>query len=142
MIQAYCGDCHNTFSLKDQPKAKAEVYKCIKCKKDCVLVYKVQFLVKDSGSHTNKHFYRVLLYSIEPHLGEDFFPDIGSKSKKDPRRKLPNLWLEENKDSLDKIKGRLNAMKKFNVYCEAILERRGSYFLIKNTQLREEFWHS
>jgi hypothetical protein len=71
----------------------------------------VQFLVKDACSQLNKNFYRVLLYSYEDGKGDTFF---GQKPE--------NLY--ENQELAAKIESSLTKMTRFNVWCEAILERK------------------
>ena len=73
----------------------------------------MQMMVKDTKSLTNQNFYKVLLYSFDEGYGERFF-----------NMEPCNLWHEDNSAKLEKIQFYLQAMLRFNVIVEALLERR------------------
>eukprot|EP00347_Sterkiella_histriomuscorum_P019882 403339949 len=123
IVQAYCPSCHETFSCKELDKEGRS--KCISCKVECKLIYKMQMLVKDSSSQMNKNFYRILLCSFEEGKGHDFFTNV----------KPCNLY--QNPQALELIERQLKAMTKFNVWIDAIIERQGSYFLIRDTKISQ-----
>jgi len=79
--------------------------------------------VKDATSQLNKNFYRILLYSYEEGKGDTFF---GSKPT--------NLYHDE--ELAAKVESCLSKMTRFNVWCEAILERKNSFFVIKDTRVK------
>ena len=67
-----------------------------------------------------------MLASFEEGYGQDFF---GIEPK--------NLYHHDAE--LDQITRYLQMMTRFNVWCEAILELRGNFFIIKNTRINPEF---
>ena len=75
----------------------------------------------------NKNFYRILLYSYDKPYGQDFF--------KEPVTPC-NLYSESNADKLDSLKQQLNNMCRFNVWCDAIVERKNNYFIIRDTKIK------
>lgn len=79
--------------------------------------------MKDATSQLNKNFYRVLLYSYEEGKGDTFF---GCKPA--------NLYHDE--ELAAKVESSLQKMVRFNVWCEAILERKNQFFVIKDTQIK------
>jgi len=66
----------------------------------------------------------VLLYSYEEGKGDTFF---GCKPE--------NLY--QNEELAQRIESCLQKMTRFNVWCEAILERKNQFFVIKDTQIKE-----
>lgn len=88
----------------------------------------VQFLVKDSSTESTEGLYRILLYTFN-NKGDKFFAGI----------KPADLY--KNREILDKIKWYVNLMTKFNIYIDAILERREvntmneAVYLIVDTEL-------
>jgi len=88
----------------------------------------IQFLVKDTSTESTDQIYWILLYSFNG-KGEKFFAGIKP------------VDLFKNKDVLDKIKRYVNLMTKYNIYIDAIIERRETntlsepVFLIIDTQL-------
>lgn len=80
-------------------------------------------LVKDSSSQMNKNFYRILLYSFDENKGSEFFSGM----------KPCNLY--KNPEALQNIQRQVKIMTKFNVWIDAILERQGTYFLIRDTKI-------
>lgn len=97
----------------------------VKCNgKDTKLIWQIQFLVKDSASQLNKNFYRVMLYSGVDNLGADFFG---------PNHEPCNLY--RNGEELRFVQKTCAKLVRFNVWLDAVLERRGNYFVIKDTRL-------
>ena len=86
----------------------------------------MQLITKDQCSQTNKNFYRVLLYSHGPEYGQDFF--------KEPMTPC-NLYAKENEKKLEAFEKQLRNLVRFNVWCHTILERKNSYFVIRNTKI-------
>ena len=86
----------------------------------------MQMLVKDTASQLNKNFYRVLLYSFDREYGQDFF---GIKPV--------NLYHHEQE--LEQIRRYLTMMTRFNVWIDALLERKNQFFVIKNTRIQSQF---
>mmetsp|Transcript_4467 Transcript_4467/g.7632 ORF Transcript_4467/g.7632 Transcript_4467/m.7632 type:complete len:93 (+) Transcript_4467:1220-1498(+) len=91
-------------------------------------MYRMQLLVKDHSSQLNKNFYRILLYSYDKAYGQDFF--------KGPVTPC-NLYAKENEEQLNSLKLQLANLIRFNVWCDAILERQNNYFLIRDTKIRD-----
>lgn len=121
IVQAFCPSCYESYSCKalDQDGKG----KCKSCKVETRLIYKMQMLVKDSSSQMNKNFYRILLYSYEESKGAEFFNDI----------KPCNLY--KNPEVLQQIQKQVKIMTKFNVWIDAIIERQGTFFLIRDTKI-------
>jgi hypothetical protein len=88
----------------------------------------MQLLVKDQSSQMNKNFYRILLYSFDKPYGQDFF--------KQPVTPC-NLYAKENEDKLGSLRQQLNNLTRFNVWCDAILERQNNFFLIRDTRIKD-----
>ena len=86
----------------------------------------MQMLVKDTASQLNKNFYRVLLYSFEEGYGHDFF-GVAPKN------------LYHHNAELEQVKRYLAMMTRFNVWVEAVLERKNQFFILKNTRIKDQF---
>lgn len=71
----------------------------------------------------NKNFYRILLYTYEDNKGMEFFNN------------MPPCNLYKNPDALQTIENLTKRMIKFNIWIDAIIERQGIYFLIKDTKI-------
>lgn len=82
------------------------------------LVWNVQFLVKDASTLSNANQYRILNYSHEG-LGTQFFG------------KATNLWSDTA--AAKRIEKACVNLKKFNVWVDAVLERRNNWLYIKDT---------
>jgi len=89
-------------------------------------IYMLQFLCKDSSSQLNKNFYRIMLYSYAENKGEYFFG-----------KDLPACNLYRNEKAYEKLSHHLNALLRFNVLVEAVLERVNDYFVIKDTTIKQ-----
>ena len=85
------------------------------------LIYQVQLLVKDASTQLNNNTYRVLLYTQDG-LGANFF-----------NVKPDNLY--KNNDARKKLEEAAELLTRFNSYVDAVVERRGGYYLIKDTKL-------
>ena len=90
-------------------------------------MYRMQLLVKDQTSQLNKNFYRILLYAYDKPYGQDFF-----KTPVEPC----NLYAKENEEKLTALKHQISNMVRFNVWCDAILERQNNFFLIRDTKIK------
>ena len=124
VVVAACPKCHETSSCKDLPASGAA--KCSTCKVPTKLIYQMQMLVKDTASQLNKNFYRVLLYSFEEGYGDQFFG-----------MEPTNLYQDE--EALENIKRYLAMMTRFNVWVNAILERKNQFFVVRDTRIKQEF---
>ena len=71
IVQAMCPKCKECYSCKDLGKEGKG--KCISCKVETKLVYKMQMLVKDSSSQMTKNFYRLILFSGVEESETNFF---------------------------------------------------------------------
>jgi hypothetical protein len=118
-----CSTCNISVSCANLTE---DVNYCDKCDEKTELkpIFMMQMLVKDETSQTNKNFYRILLYSTTQDCGENFFGEDLTPS---------NLYRDEKK--CKKIVQHLQTMLRFNVWINAVLERRGSFFLIRDTQI-------
>ena len=85
------------------------------------LVWNVQLSVKDASTLSNANQYRVLNYSHEG-LGAAFFG------------KATNLWNDAA--GVKRVEKQVANLLKFNVWVDAIVERRNGWYFIKDTKLR------
>ena len=119
-----CPSCKECYSCKDlDMEGKGN---CKGCKKECILVYKLQMIVKDSSSQLNKNFYRLLLFSYDGQKGLDFFHGV---------EKPVNLY--KNEEAHSRISKHVKNMQRFNVWCDALIERQSTYFVIRNTIIKD-----
>jgi hypothetical protein len=79
-------------------------------------------LVKDTSTALNDNLYKVYLYS-HGGLGAEFFPKIEPASAMSP-------------SNMAKLKGYKADLLKFNVHVEAILEKVGGAYFIRDTQIK------
>ena len=86
------------------------------------LVWNVQLLVKDASTLSNSSQYRILNYSHEG-LGGNFFG------------KATNLWTDAA--AVKRIEKACVNLVKFNVWIDAIVERKNGWLYIKDTKLRQ-----
>lgn len=120
IVQAYCPETHDCYSCKDLDKdGRAKTHGS---KVDTKLIFKMQMLVKDASSSMNKNFYRILLYTYQD-KGSDFFNGM----------KPQNLY--KNPEALETIERHVKSLTKFNVWVDAIVERQGAYFIIRDTKI-------
>jgi len=84
-------------------------------------------MVKDNVSATNKNFFRILLYSYDKEHGLNFFKEPVSPC---------NLYAKSNADKLAALEIQLKNMTRFNVWCDAIIERQNNFFMIRDTSIR------
>lgn len=87
----------------------------------------MQLLVKDQASQLNKNFYRILLYSYDEPYGTNFF--------KEPMTPC-NLYSSANEEKLESLKQQLHNMCRFNVWCDAVVERQNNFFVIRDTKIK------
>jgi len=127
VVQMMCPECKNTTSC--EKLGIKNIAKCQDCesKPNCRPIYMIQMLVKDSASQLNKNFYRVMLYSYAENKGETFFGED---------LKPANLY--QNEVMFKKLSHHLNALLRFNVWVEAIVERVNNFFVIKDTCVRQD----
>jgi hypothetical protein len=85
------------------------------------LIWQVAFNVKDAATLSNANQYRILNYSHEG-LGADFFG------------KATNLWSDAG--AKGKFEKNCANLLKFNVWVDAVVERRNGWYHIKDTKLR------
>lgn len=85
------------------------------------LVWNVQLSVKDASTLSNANQYRMLNYSHEG-LGANFFG------------KATNLWSDAA--AAKRVEKACANLQKFNVWVDAIVERRNGWYHIKDTKLR------
>lgn len=84
--------------------------------------YKIQFLVKDSSVALNDNLYKVYLYSHKG-LGKEFFQKLEPSTV-------------EGSNHYAKLKKYQATLMKFNVYVDAILEKVGGSFFIRDTEMK------
>lgn len=130
IVQAMCPNCKECFSCKDLGQSGKG--KCIACHVETRLVYKMQMLVKDASSQMNKNFYRLLLFSGITDSDEDeasvsgFFAGVP---------KPVNLY--KNEEALQIVEKHIRLMLRYNVWVDALIERKGTYFLLRDTRIKE-----
>ena len=129
IVQAMCPKCKECYSCKDlEADGKG---RCKPCKAECRLVYKLQMLVKDASSQMNKNFYRIILFS-------------GANDRDEPEHDVSGFFLGvagpcnlyKNEEALHTIEKHIRNMLRHNVWIDALIERKGTYFLIKDTQIK------
>lgn len=108
-------DTKETFSCQDLDGAENGK---TKSGKNVQFIYRMQLLVKDQASQLNKNFYRILLYAYDRPYGQEFFQSQDGKVLEPC-----NLYSDKNAEKLNHLKHQLNNMCRFNVWCDAILER-------------------
>jgi len=86
------------------------------------LVWNVQLSVKDASTLSNANQYRILNYSHEG-LGANFFG------------KAANLHTDAA--AAKKFQNQVATLLKFNVWVDAVVERRNGWYYIKDTKLRQ-----
>jgi hypothetical protein len=91
------------------------------------LIWQIQFLVKDLASQINKNFYRVLLQSGVDGHGSEFFGGDHPPSN-----------LHKNETEFKYISEKLTNLLRFNVWVDAVLTRKGNYFIIKDTTIANQ----
>ena len=47
------------------------------------------------------------------------------------------MYSSKNKECYESLKQQLNNMTRFNVWCDAILERKNNFFVIRDTRIKE-----
>ena len=85
------------------------------------LVWNVQLSVKDASTLSNANQYRILNYSHEG-LGANFFG------------KATNLWTDAA--AAKRVEKACANLQKFNVWVDAVVERRNGWYHIKDSKLR------
>ena len=86
------------------------------------LVWNMQLSVKDNASLSNANQYRILVYSHEG-LGANFFG------------KASNLWSDAQ--ALKRLEKVCSNLLKFNVWVDAVVEKRNGWYFVKDTKLRQ-----
>lgn len=85
------------------------------------LIWHVSLLVKDSSTASNSNKYRINVNSHEG-LGAEFF---GKASN-----------LHSDAAALKRVQHQVDNLVKFNTFVDAVVEKRGGQYLIKDTKLR------
>jgi hypothetical protein len=85
------------------------------------LVWNVQLSVKDASTLSNANQYRILNYSHEG-LGAQFFG------------KATNLWTDAA--AAKRVEKACANLAKFNVWVEAVVEKKNGWYYIKDSRLR------
>lgn len=125
MVQALDPDTMETFSCQDLEGEDEAT--CKSSGKKAKFMYRLQLLVKDQASQLNKNFYRILLYSYDAQYCPDFF--------KEPVEPC-NLYSAKNADKLESLKQQLNNLQRFNVWCDAVVERQNNFFVLRDTKVK------
>ena len=112
------GDLKEAVKVYDR---KAKKVSSAKGAKGGDLVWNVQLSVKDASTLSNANQYRILNYSHEG-LGANFFG------------KATNLHTDAA--GLKRLEKTVANLMKFNVWVDAIVERRNGWYVIKDTKLR------
>jgi hypothetical protein len=85
------------------------------------LIWHVSLLCKDASTANNSNKYRINVNSHEG-LGAEFF---GKASN-----------LHSDSATLKKVQHNVDNLTKFNTFVDAVVEKRGGQYLIKDTKLR------
>ena len=68
------------------------------------------------------------MYAHDKVYGEEFFS---------APVKPCNMYAKENAEVLDALKLQLKNLTRFNVWCDALLERQNNFFVIRDTKVRD-----
>lgn len=112
------GDIRDAVKVYDR---KAKKVTSAKGAKAGELVWNVQLSVKDASSLSNANQYRILNYSHEG-LGANFFG------------KATNLWSDAA--AAKRVEKACANLQKFNVWVDAVVEKRNGWYYIKDSKLR------
>jgi hypothetical protein len=112
------GDVRDAVKVYDRKSKKVS---SAKGAKGGELVWNVQLSVKDASTLSNANQYRILNYSHEG-LGANFFG------------KASNLWSDAA--AAKKVEKSFANLQKFNVWVDAVVERRNGWYYIKDSKLR------
>lgn len=82
----------------------------------------MQLLVKDPSTALNDNLYKVYLYSHKG-MGADFFPKVDPSSV-------------QSSAGYSKLRKCKETLLKFNVHVEAVVEKVGGSFLIRDTEMK------
>jgi len=85
------------------------------------LMWRVSLLVKDASTASNSNKYRINVNSHEG-LGAEFFGKAAN--------------LHSDAAALKKVQHHVDNLVKFNTFVDAVVEKRGGQYLIKDTKLR------
>ena len=85
------------------------------------LIWRVSLLVKDSSTAGNSNKYRINVNSHEG-LGAEFFGKAAN--------------LHSDAAALTRVQHQVDNLVKFNTFVDAVVEKRGGQYLIKDTKLR------
>lgn len=143
IVQAMCPSCKECYSCKDL--GKEGIGRCKLCDVETKLVYKMQLLVKDASSQMNKNFYRLILFS-GINVNEEQTNEENKESNENtsnvsnfftgmPNNRPCNLY--KNEEALAIIDKHIRLMLRYNVWIDALIERKGTYYLIKDTQIKK-----
>ena len=113
------GDLRDACKVWD---AKSKKVSSAKGAKGGNLVWNVQLNVKDASTLSNGNTYRILNYSQDG-LGANFFG------------KATNLWSDAA--AAKKLEKQVATLLKFNVWVDAVVERRNGWYYIKDSRLRQ-----
>lgn len=72
-----------------------------------------------------------MLYSYKDGMGDNFFG-----------KDLPPCNLYRNEKAYERLSHHLNALLRFNVLVEAILERVNDFFVIKDTMVKSDIYNN
>jgi hypothetical protein len=86
------------------------------------MIYWAQLLVKDQSTINTNNFYKVLLYTQDGHAA-NFFNGIAPKN------------LHTDAAAKKKVDGYVNLLTKFNVFVDAVLERRNGFYFIHDSKI-------
>lgn len=84
------------------------------------LIWQVSMLCKDASTASNSNKYRVLVQSHEG-LGAEFFGKAAN--------------LHSDAAACKKVQAQVDKLVKFNAYVDAVVEKKGGQYLVKDTKL-------
>ena len=113
------GDAREAVKVYDAKTKKVSSAKGAKT--GAALVWNVQFCVKDASTLSNANQYRILNYSHEG-LGANF---LGKAAN-----------LHSDTGALKRVEKAFANLQKFNVWVDAVVERRNGWYFIKDSKLR------
>ena len=118
MTRVEPGDVREAVKVYDR---KAKKVSSAKGAKGGELVWNVQLCVKDASTLSNANQYKILNYSHEG-LGANF---LGKA-----------VNLHNDAAAAKRVEKTLANLQKFNVWVDAVVERRNGWYFIKDTRVR------
>lgn len=90
------------------------------------MIYMAQMLVKDASTFDSKNCNKVLLYTQDNDKGINFFNGLTPKN------------LYKDADAKKKVEGYVNSITRFNVWLDAVIERKNGFWIVNDCRITSE----